>query len=64
MNGTQLKSTRKALGMSRRALAAALTEPGTTPVSLVTVWRWENDRSTIPSYLYLALKALKNGGIK
>jgi len=53
MTPAELAATRKSLGLSQRALAAAL---GTTQSSID---RWEHNRRPIPPLLCLALVGLE-----
>lgn len=53
MEVKELERRRKALGLSRAALAKELS------TNTVTVWRWETGERQIPPYLSLALETIE-----
>lgn len=53
MEAKELERRRKALGLSREALAKELS------ISPVTVWRWENCERQIPAFLPLAMETIE-----
>jgi len=53
MTGKELQDRRERLKLSREKFAREL------KTSAVTIWRWENERRTIPPHLELALETVE-----